>query len=534
MSDVAMAGVARVQKLSTPRRGRATTFMVLTFFVLAAGLYAFSWNHEVAGFLSDDAIYLLMADAFSPYASPEPALTAYVMRETLFPPLYPLLMAVLGAGSGSLLWAHVSTTTTLVLALGLYGFWIHSEVRDPVPAIGLLVIFALAPGTLLQNLEILSEFPYLMLSMLALWSGERARRTDRGYGLTALAVGLATLTRTAGLSLLVAFGFWLFRHRVRGRTKWFGISLLPYLLWLLYRSWIAPTKGGYVSLWEHSPASPGLISAFLEKQASALWQALLNTVDFRPSLVTQVVLGITLLLGAPVWARRLWSGRLDAWYLLVGSVMTLLYPFPGYFTRLFLPWIPIIWFYAYLGILGISRVKVQIRGKPALAYAFLAALLLASAPSLGFMFERLAEPIEPGMTAWKHTRYWFRTTDMSSIRADVRFRHDLIAAIKDVSQYVPQGECVFGAHAAISMLYSRRVFQQAPSPDVSDADFARLSNGCHYFFLVPIAGQSGNARVEPYYPQDRLLADNIDLVQAWQDPLEPNAPTAILLRQKVH
>src|SRR5678815_4616641 len=102
---------------------------VLIFLVLSAGLYAFGWNHESAGFLSDDAVYLLMADGFSPFRPAEPGLTAYVMREALFPPLYPLLLAVLGAGSGTLVWAHVITTTTLVLALGIYGLWIKSELR---------------------------------------------------------------------------------------------------------------------------------------------------------------------------------------------------------------------------------------------------------------------------------------------------------------------------------------------------------------------------------------------------------------------
>ena len=63
---------------------RALTGGVITaallLLVLSAGLYAFSWNRESAGFLSDDAVYLLMADSFSPFRPADPGLTAYVMR----------------------------------------------------------------------------------------------------------------------------------------------------------------------------------------------------------------------------------------------------------------------------------------------------------------------------------------------------------------------------------------------------------------------------------------------------------------------
>src|SRR5215475_2636051 len=56
-------------------------------------------------FFSDDAVYLLMADAFSPFVAADPALFDYVLRESLFPPFYPLLLGWLGAGSATLLWA---------------------------------------------------------------------------------------------------------------------------------------------------------------------------------------------------------------------------------------------------------------------------------------------------------------------------------------------------------------------------------------------------------------------------------------------
>jgi len=519
------------------RRGRGgTAIAVLIFLVIAAGLYAFAWNRESAGFLSDDAVYLLMADGFSPFGTGQPALTAYVLREALFPPLYPLLLALLGAGSGTLLWAHLITTTTLVVALGIYGLWINSQLRDLVPAIGLVAIFALAPGTLLMDLELLSEFPYLMFTLVALWLAERARINDRGHAWIALCVGLATLTRTAGLSLLVAFALWLFRHRVRGRAKWLTLALIPSIAWLCYKKWVLATKGAYTtfwsSLWQQSLADPGYAVSFLENQSKALWQALLNTLDLQPSHLTQFMLAATLLAGLPVWIRRLRLCHLDAWYLLIGGTMVLLYPFPGYFARLFLPWVPIVLFYAYQGVLGITAGWGEVRGKPALAYLYLAALLLTLMPSVGFISHRLAEPIAPELANWKHSRYWFRLQDINSIREDVRFRQELIFATRQVAQWVPEGDCVYGVHTGISMLYSRRVFYQPPAPDVDDSEFESLSQGCRYFFLVPVAGQIGNHPVNAFYPSDRLAQDRTELIQTWKDPREAGAQTAVLLRSK--
>jgi hypothetical protein len=512
------------------------TIAVLIFLVLAAGLYAFAWNPESAGFLSDDAVYLLMADAFSPFGTGEPALTAYVLREALFPPLYPFLLALLGAGSGTLLWAHLITTTTLVVALGVYGLWINSQLRDLVPAIGLLAIFALAPGTLLLDLELLSEFPYLMFALMALCLAERARINDRGYEWIALCVGLATLTRTAGLSLLVAFAAWLFRHRVRGRAKWLTLALIPSIAWLCYKKWVLASKGAYTtfwsSLWEQSLADPGYVVSFLENQSKALWQALLNTLDLQPSHLTQFMLAATVLAGLPVWIRRLRLCQLDAWYLLIGGMMVLLYPFPGFFARLFLPWVPIILLYAYQGVLGVTAGWGEIRGKPALAYLYVGALLLTLMPSLGFISDRLAEPIAPELANWKHSRYWFRQQDINSVREDVRFRQDLILATRQVAQWVPQGDCVYGVHTGISMLYSRRVFYQPPSPVVDDSEFEKLSQGCRYFLLVPVAGQIGNHPVDAFYPSGRLSQDRTELIQAWKDPHEGDAQTAVLLRSK--
>ncbi len=174
----------------------------------------------------------------------------------------------------------------------------------------------------------------------------------------------------------------------------------------------------------------------------------------------------------------------------------------------------------------------EVREKPALAYLYLVALLLTLLPSLGFISHRLAEPIAPELANWKHTRYWFRLQEMNEIREDVRFRQNLILASRQVAQSVPEDECVYGVHTAISMLYSRRVFYQPPSPAVDETEFEKLSQACPYFFLVPVAGQIANHPVDAYYPNDRLSPGGTEFVHTWKDPRDPNTQTAVLLHSK--
>jgi hypothetical protein len=520
------------------RRATGTAIIALVFLAICVCLFGLSWNGVSAGFLTDDAVYLMMADAFSPFRSADPGLSAYLLRQSIFPPLYPLLLATLGAGSTTLLWAHVITTTTLVLALVFYGLWIHDETRDRLAAIGLVVVFALLPGTLLHNLDILSECPYLLFSLAALCLAERVPGIPGKPGLAALCVALGTLTRSAGLSLAVAFAIWLLRHRVPGRSKWLAVVFLPSLVWLVVKARVLGNQGGsygdfWLWLWgefEHQPGA--FLPMFLGNQFRGIWQGSLSDLDLRPSSLTQLVLGLVLVCAIPVGVQRLRAWRLDAWYLLVGGGMVLLYPFATFFNRLLLPWIPIVLFYAYLGARAATKRWGEVGGKPALAYAFIGIVMLAMLPSLAFMAGRFAEPVDARFEPWKHTRYWYRNQGIDKIEADVAYRADLIRASSDVGQWVPQGDCVFAVHTAIPMLYGKRIFRVPPAPSVDVEQFERRSRECRYFFLISGEGIIGKEAVGAFYPQERLPSDRLEILHVWDDSTEAGAVSAILLRTK--
>jgi hypothetical protein len=334
-------------------------------------------------------------------------------------------------------------------------------------------------------------------------------------------------------------GVWSIARRVEGRLKWLLLAVAPSLAWMVVKSLVfASHGGGYQQLWlellDQFRGRPPLefIAQFLGTQGTAIWQGLLANLDLRPSLPAKILLGLTLAAGLPVWLSRLRSWQLDAWYLLIGGAMTLCYPFPSFFMRLLLPWIPILLLYAYLGARSAAASGAAARGAPFLGYAYLAALFVILAPSLGFIAQRAAEPVDAELAAWKHTRYWYRLQDMDAIRADVAFRRNLVDATRDVPLWVPENDCVFAVHTAIAMLYGRRIFEQPPGPADDTLQFEEGARLCPYFLLMSAPGQVGGRQVEAFYPSARLPEDRIEVVRTWNDPHSPEVTTAILLRLK--
>ncbi len=526
-------------RFTTRARGNVSTAIVgIAFVAIGVFLYALSWNPVAAGFLSDDAVYLLMADRFSPFHVAEPALTSYVMRQSLFPPMYPTLLAWLGGGSDALLWSHIITTSTLVVALGAFAAWVHLETRDRWATFALVATYALLPGTLLHDLEILSEFPYLMFSLLALWLASRADTMLRGHRLVAVFAGLSAITRTAGLSLIVAMALWLFPKRGKSRVFCLLIAVVPGIAWSIYKSLYIGNAvgGGYQQFWidllqqAREQGMTTFLPSFVAAQFAAIWHGFVTNLDLRSLPSTQVIAAIVVLVAIPAWITRLRQNRLDAWYLLIGGGMTLAYPFPTFSTRLVMPWIPVLLFYFWL---GISKMASAMRSRTVSAgvrWGAVAMLMIAWLPSLVFIVSRIATPIDPALAHWKHTRYWFRQNDLDAIERDVAFRESLIVATRGIAEHVPEGECVMTVHTAIAMLYGRRVAQQPPPP--SATNFMERLSACHYLLIVSSPTAINGEHVDAYYPIDRLSPDAaVPLIQ-WSDPLDPEHPVAILLRLK--
>jgi len=208
---------------------------------------------------------------------------------TKYPPVFPLLLAAamaLGARGWTAL-KLVPVLATLAATAGMF-LWARRRVGEG-PAAAVAFLAGLTPAVLYHSHWLLSDVPFLALTVLALWrldavleEGEEGRGGHAGAAwrapvLAALLTALAYFTRSAGLPLVVAaLGAAALRRRWRALSVVAGVVAVPALLWAARGRAAGPGEGDYGSefllLDPYRPdlggAGPGdLASRFLDNVA---------------------------------------------------------------------------------------------------------------------------------------------------------------------------------------------------------------------------------------------------------------------------
>jgi len=124
-------------------------------------LFFFTSNDLVVGFLSDDTIYLLQAELFSPWHTEKSAVVNFVREENRFPPLYPLLLGIIGVDSDTPILASIITISFLILSILLISCWTKKESRDGMVSILVPLLVAFIPSTLVLSQGLWSEFLFM-------------------------------------------------------------------------------------------------------------------------------------------------------------------------------------------------------------------------------------------------------------------------------------------------------------------------------------------------------------------------------------
>lgn len=256
------------------------SFLVFLLSLVAVLGISYTWQQEVAGQVGDDAIYLLLADYFSPYDSAARAGAAFIMNFKKFPPLYPALLAIAGAGSKHILMAHLVTTLCLIIAVALYWWWLVKEGVDRYFALLISGLFLSLPATMILALDLWSEHLYLALTLLSLHLAHHARTTGKGWPGMALIAGLVPITRWVGLTFTAATWAFLIIHKIPNRRRLIALSAVPLLLWTLiavqFESFVPyATKFKYLS-----SLSPDGLRSFLMWQIFSLWRGWHASFDF--------------------------------------------------------------------------------------------------------------------------------------------------------------------------------------------------------------------------------------------------------------
>ncbi len=300
----------------------------------------------------DNAGYLILGDALRSGEGYRDLHLPGTPLHAKYPPLLPLLLGATGGlgGVGVAKVAMVLITSAAVWATARLGQrWIGDG-----PALLAAGVLAVNPTLLEYGHYVLSEAPFTLLVVLALWSSLRDDR--RGATLAMVAAIAAFATRTAGMTVLVALPLAWFLNGRRRRAVWAAAVALGTLsTWALYQRWAAADQPGYLAeLLLVDPYTPSAgtvgIAELLARTAGNCWAYVSRVL---PELFfgaggggdgVRIVLGLAISAAALVgWAIRS-RQRVRA-----PEVFTLLYAgliaaWPSVWTdrRFLLPLVPII------------------------------------------------------------------------------------------------------------------------------------------------------------------------------------------------
>jgi hypothetical protein len=447
--------------------------VLLSLLAVALGLLGFGPISDFVALDSDGAVYLLMADYYSPY-QPASVLADYVQRVSQFPPLFPLLVALAGGGSGHIAIAHLVQTLSLLAALALIARLAWKLSGSAMIATAAFLCVALLPKTLLLHGGIWSEFTFMAFAYGGLLLAPERDAPLARHWLGALLCACAAATRNAGVVLSAAYALTLLLRAPR--RAWPALLLLPVPLVVqsliysgggsAYASLFTERTNGAAALWQHLLAN-----------SAAMWDAWLSQFAVRPNLLTTLpTLAVLALAVAGAWQRAR-TLAMDAWYVAGYLALLLIWPFPEVMPRLLYPLTPLILIYAVLGAQAIARGMLAM----ATPWPALAPLLLVAGvalPGTAMLVQRYAQA-PASFAPWRASREWLQAPDLAAARTEVNFKRTLITLMRQSTALVPPERCIYTVQPGPAMYFTRRVSFPAPTGAARPA-----VPGCGYQLLL--------------------------------------------------
>lgn len=488
----------------------ARLFMILLYLLAVAAYLGHGWSHELASWQGDEFIYLLTADYFSPWTE-NSAVSAYKASNSQFPPFFPLLLG-LGGGASHIFAANITTVVCFLLGFLIFFFWLLAEKLTEWNAYFLALIFAILPGTYMQALFVCSEGLYLMFSLACLFAvatGDKSRN-EVWFMAAAIFASAASLTRSAGLALVIALALYLIWRRPARMWLILAITILPSVAWSLYML----AAGGT----EHQ----SYISAFLETYSTRPMHALIDQVLIEaPYLWRGLVMNFTTSsIGVPVYtfmgvlfmggmAYRLYLRKLDGLYVLLYLGMILLWPFPHEAKRFILVIVPILLFQAFFLIRRLSQNLHHLRAIY-IEILYLSIIFILALPTLALAIGRYEQTIAPDMEPFRRAGWWYSwyaNNSMETRPQDMMYARGLSEGLRTIGNHVPINECLYSVKAHPVSYYTGRISKFPPREELDDSDFRKALHelGCRYFLFMNDTSPSISRK--SFYPAGRLEND---------------------------
>ncbi|MGB0722115.1 MAG: glycosyltransferase family 39 protein [Gammaproteobacteria bacterium] len=377
------------------RYGFALTiaFIVIAQFALMLG---FASGGELRSFADDSVSYLVMARYLSPWTSADAATVAAWPHE-IYPPLFPLLLAVVDAGN-HLDRAHLVTVASYSVFLVLLAVWARRITGSARVASATVLLMAVSYYAWLHNLRILSEGLFMALVILALlvldWAAARPRR----HLVVGLILGLVVLTRSIGFALLLAYVLHMVfamgrrEESPRGLLAGLAVACATIIPWYVVRPEQAASRYGQGLDWALNAVEEGGLVRLLSPQLEVLDEAWIGlwTPYLLPGFGLQDLVLILVVVFALVGlVQGLVRTRVHAWYVVISMGVLLVWPYPGQMTRFFLCLAPLVLVLAAQAVQAGAVRVVPGRAKLLAAAVPLSLALVLALPAMGSIHGRL-------------------------------------------------------------------------------------------------------------------------------------------------
>jgi len=484
--------------------------VVIALGALALGLgYAYLGAHNpYVGFQADDALYLLMADIYSPYIDATLPVYAHVKAHSQLPPLFPLLLGMFGAGTDNLAAARLFVAGSMLCAYLLFYAWLRVLALPPRHALSLVAILSILPITLIHVVDIWSEGLYLcfaFLSLIAMRYAEKTNFTIAACLAVGVAVGCAISARTVGVALLPAILLLCYRAKLKGAV----VICLSLALFLALNSRLDMGDAGVgyadllVSRFGEDPFA-GLLTQ-LESSASAAWRGInYDLFQWRdPSTVQNIIVSVLLLLAIVGLSTSIRRAPYAATYLVGYCAIIAMWPFPAIIERLLFVVLPLWAYFAYRG--AVSFGARLSSNKTSGGTIFICALLLLAAPSILATARQVFAPFpDKEFESFSTTRYWLDATRQRSGMKELKYLKGLSEAVGDIMNHVPAADCVHTVVPNIVLGQAKRIaWLPLSESQIKTGNFGR----CRYFYAIA-SPASGRRALFPY----ALMKDQTDIV----------------------
>jgi len=243
---------------------------------IVAALGVWAQNAALVGVNYDDGIYALLAKALADGDGYNLKFLPVSLPGIKYPPVYPGSLVPFWVFSGSqataLLGMKIANGLYIGVAAGLFTFLlVDLAILPPLLAVVVALLGFASGSMMLVSAGLLSEPLYLVLLFAALWVADTPKRDPRLSRLIAAGslAGLVVLTRTVGVTLLVAVMIGLWR-----RFGWKPASKTLAIATVLIVPWIAFTLVGSGKVPELlMPRYGSYLQLYLANLDGSLWAA---------------------------------------------------------------------------------------------------------------------------------------------------------------------------------------------------------------------------------------------------------------------